>query len=198
MITLPLLICLLGNSSRPSFGVMKSLTIALLLLFSPVLHAQNVTSDSTVSGEIEGSVQPTKKGFVMAKSPLGAVLRSAILPGWGQYYTESYWKIPLILGVSGFLVYGIVSEHQDYARFRDAYAQSITDLNPSGELEYKRFRELYRDRRDTYAWYFGLFYLLQVADAFVDAHLFDFSVSSQLKAGLQVSPAGQLCFRLTW
>ncbi|HED08391.1 MAG TPA: hypothetical protein ENI57_09775, partial [Ignavibacteria bacterium] len=39
--------------------------------------------------------------FVMTKSPMGAVLRSAILPGWGQIYNESYIKAPIIWGIFG-------------------------------------------------------------------------------------------------
>ncbi len=174
------------------------LFLVACLLSQPIVRAQSVVPDTVATGVTEGNTRKTDPSFVMQKSPLGAVLRSAVLPGWGQYYNESYWKIPLVLGVSGVLVYGIITEHRDYTQWRDLYATSITEQNPSGNLEYKRFREFYRDRRDTYAWYFGLFYLLQIADAFVDAHLFDFSVSPDLSASLSVLPEGRVGLSLRW
>ena len=42
---------------------------------------------------------------------------------------------------------------------------------------YKDIREFYRDQRDLFAIYLGLTYLLTLVDAYVDAHLFDFSVT---------------------
>ncbi|MBE0558816.1 MAG: hypothetical protein IH628_16435, partial [Proteobacteria bacterium] len=61
--------------------------------------------------------------------------------------------------------------------YRDLYSASITEELPSGNLRLKQFREFYRDRRDTYAWWTLIAYLFQIADAFVDAHLFSFDVS---------------------
>ncbi len=127
--------------------------------------------------------------FVMAKSPAGAAIRSAIIPGWGQLYTESYWKIPVIFALGGWLAYGWVTNNRDFITYRDLYEGSITDQNQTGNLNYKLYREFYRDRRDTYAWFFGLLYLLQIADAFVDAHLFDFSVEPGSQTGLLLTPA---------
>ena len=43
--------------------------------------------------------------FIMTKSPWGAVLRSALIPGFGQIYNESYWKAPIIWGLAGWFIY---------------------------------------------------------------------------------------------
>jgi hypothetical protein len=123
----------------------------------------NDSSDSTI--------------VIPGKSPLGAVIRSAILPGLGQFYNEAYWKVPVVLGLTGFLIYGVVTEHSTYTEYRDLYEASITSDFPSGDLRLKLFREFYRDRRDTYAWWLLIAYLFQIADAFVDAHLYSFDVS---------------------
>jgi hypothetical protein len=132
-----------------------------------------------------------------AKSPWGAVARSAIIPGWGQYYTEQYWKIPLIVGVSGFLIYGIVSENKQFQQYADDYEASITPENPSGDLTLKSYREYYRDRRDTYAVWMLVTYLIQLADAYVDAHLYDFDVSDDLSGSVTILP-GAASFTLRW
>ena len=132
----------------------------------------------------EDSMRVTLRDGVMTeepetKSPLGAVLRSAVIPGWGQLYNESYLKVPVVLGLTGFLAWGIVTEHANFREYADLYDASITDELPNGNLLHKRFREFYRDRRDTYGWWLLVAYLLQLADAYVDAALFSFDVGDE-------------------
>jgi hypothetical protein len=105
----------------------------------------------------------------MQKSPWGAVGRSAILPGWGQFYNESYWKIPIIWGLGAWFVYGWVQNNDDYKSNRDLYNETGTEL-------YRQRRDFYRDQRDNFTIYLVLLYLLNLVDAYVDAHLFDFSI----------------------
>lgn len=112
----------------------------------------------------------------MKKSPWGAVLRSAVLPGFGQFYNESYWKIPIVWGTLGYLGYLWNNNNNSYARYRDLYSQSLLE-SKNGIATYLNAREFYKDQRDLVAVYIGLTYLLNLIDAYVDAHLFDFDVS---------------------
>ena len=98
------------------------------------------------------------------KSPWGAALRSAMLPGWGQIYTESYWKAAGYFAVNGFLVY----------KAREADIQYRSTGNTT-----------FRDQRSKYSWYFGLSYLLTMADAYAGAYLYKFDQAMRLT----VSPA---------
>lgn len=107
--------------------------------------------------------------FVMEKSAWGAVLRSAIIPGWGQIYNESYWKVPIVWGVGGWFVYNYLKNDKDYKNYQRIY---LTTQNTQD----KNNREFYRDQRDLFAMYFVFTYLANLVDAYVDAHLFDFSV----------------------
>ena len=144
--------------------------LSLLVLLSLPLFAQTEPVDTN-------SVQSNDSLFVMTKSPWGAVLRSAIIPGWGQFYNESYWKIPIVLGLIGYYTYGYIHQNDLYIEYRDKYTESLK-INPnSGNSTYKRAREFYKDQRDLFAVYFGLTYFLNLVDAYVDAHLFDFDVS---------------------
>jgi hypothetical protein len=178
--------------------------IGALLLFAPCARAQVSTRDSlgtpahTLTGDSLASKSQSDTGFVMRKSPGGAVLRSALLPGLGQFYNESYWKIPVILGLGAYLVRGIIVEHSNYADYRDQYAASITTLEPAGNSTLKYYREFYRDNRDTYAWWFAVLYLVQIADAFVDAHLYDFDVSDEVHSSLQLFPSGRVGMQIRW
>ena len=128
--------------------------------------------------EIEDSsktIEQSDSTFIMTKSPWGAVGRSAILPGWGQYYNESYWKIPLVWGVLGWFTYLYIENNDLYNEYRDLYSESLED--GVGDSYYKRARDTYRNERDKYALILGLSYLLNLVDAYVDAHLFDFDVT---------------------
>lgn len=112
----------------------------------------------------------------MKKSPWGAVGRSAILPGWGQFYNDSYWKIPVIWGLGAWFVSGWIQNNDEYKTNRDLFIETETDL-------YKQRRDFYRDQRDNFTIYLVLLYLLNLVDAYVDAHLFDFNVDEDFLTG---------------
>jgi hypothetical protein len=121
--------------------------------------------------------------FKMTRSPMKAVLYSALLPGLGQFYNKSYWKIPIILAVEGYFVYEIVNNNNKYLDYQSSYANSQTPLSPGGDQRLLVLREFYRDQRDQFYLYAGLTYLINMVDAYVDAHLFDFDVSDRIQLG---------------
>ncbi len=134
----------------------------LLLLLQSLIYAQqdSVKNDTEL---ISDSV------FVMHKSPWGAVLRSAIVPGWGQIYNESYIKAPIIWGIFGSLAAGWIFYNKKYNDSQDQYLQTKIE-------GYRNARDFYRDQRDLMSIYIGLAYFLNLVDAYVDAQLFDFTV----------------------
>lgn len=147
------------------------ITISFIILFTGLNN--NLFGQETDSSSVD-----TVK-FIMHKSPMGAVFRSAIIPGWGQIYNESYWKAPIIWGALGVLGYFWVDNNDQYKHFRDLYVQSINENNPNGNSRYYDQREFYRDQRDLTAVFIGLTYLINILDAYVDAHLYDFDVSAK-------------------
>src|SRR3569833_1196015 len=50
-------------------------------------------------------------------SPHKAVIRSLIIPGWGQIYNHRIWKVPIIYGVLGSLGVAFVFNAQNYSLF---------------------------------------------------------------------------------
>jgi hypothetical protein len=87
------------------------------------------------------------------KSPWGAVARSAMLPGWGQVYNESYIKAVISFSLCFIFARKVYIHHQRYKQ------------NP-GPVE--------RDHRSANAWYLGFTYFVTLVDAFVDAYLYRF------------------------
>ncbi len=150
---------------------------------SPVYRfPDSLKVDSTLSGK------PDTK-FKMKKSPWLAVLQSAVVPGLGQLYNESYWKIPLILGLSAYLGYEFYDNNKKYLDYLDRYANSQSSENPSGDLALQSLRNFYRDQRDDFIWYFTIVYVVNLVDAYVDAHLFDFNVREDKPVRLGFNPA---------
>lgn len=156
---------------------------ALLLHFADS-HAQLLKNSHTglTLRDVEAlsdSAQEKRSEFKMKKNPWTAVLYSALLPGSGQYYNRSYWKIPVILGLGGYFVYGIVNNNNLYQDYKGLYSSSQTGSNPSGNPEYKRLRDFYKDQRDDFYIYSAILYIANLIDAYVDAHLFDFDVKEE-------------------
>jgi len=93
------------------------------------------------------------------KSPWGAVAKSAMLPGWGQFYNEEYIK-----GIISFLLVA------DFTR------KAIIN-----DIKYKRTRSAEnRERRSVNTWYAGLAYALNMVDSYVDAYLYKFDETMEL------------------
>jgi len=128
----------------------------------------------------QAATQPVRTGYESTKSPVLAVLLSAVLPGAGQIYNESYWKAPLIWGVGGYWVSEWIYLDKKYREFRVRYSQSLETNPPFGNAQFKRVRDFYRDERDKFAWYIGALYFANLLDAYVGANLYDFNVSSDL------------------
>lgn len=148
--------------------IILKILLVLIAITSPLLAQGELDSNQTV--------QTKDSTFVMTKSPWGAVGRSALIPGWGQYYNEAYWKIPIIWGFMGWFTYLYIENNKLYKKYGDLYKESLKDF-PNGDPNYKLARDTYRNDRDQWALILGLTYFLNLVDAYVDAQLFDFSVS---------------------
>lgn len=151
-------------------------TIIKLILLILFLHLSAESTSAQVQPLDTNSVKIDTSKFVMKKSAWGAVLRSAVVPGFGQFYNESYWKIPVVWGFLGWFAYQWNTSNNSYINYRDLYNGSLNQNN-TGNSSYLSLREFYRDQRDLFAVFFSLAYLLNLIDAYVDAHLFDFDVS---------------------
>ena len=116
-----------------------------------------------------------------------AALLSAIVPGAGQVYNKSYWKVPVLYGGIAALVYFVNFNQTNYRTFNTAYIYRNDE--DSGTIdEFPNYsnddlivrRDYYRRNRDLTYVIGGVVYVLNIIDAYVDAHLKDFNVSDNL------------------
>jgi hypothetical protein len=133
------------------------------------------------------SIKAVKKGYQPAKTPMLALGLSAVLPGAGQVYDESYWKVPIIWGLGGYWVYEYIYNNGKYKDYQDQYLQSLKEIPGAGNGYYKTLRDFYRDERDKFGWYMGVLYVANILDAYIAAHLYDFDVTPDLGEQGQVS-----------
>lgn len=136
-----------------------------------------------------------------------AVWLAAVVPGLGQIYNRQYWKVPIIYGGTLGLVYGITWNDRMYVDYRKGYvdlmnnkfdSEYISSLLPAGyakasssnKSDYsRRFKtklDNYRRNRDLCIVGTVVLYLMSIIDAYVDAQMFDYDISSDLS--LEVAP----------
>jgi hypothetical protein len=176
----------------------RLLAVIILLngsLWGQVLSPGNPRADSvrvTRGGDSTAWVVDTlRRTALPRKSPGLAMLFSAVIPGAGQFYNQSYWKVPVVLGLGLYFASTWLDQNRRTQDFRQKYAASLTATPPDlfTSNQYLSERELYKEQRDTFAWYFVILYLVNIADAYVDASLFDFDVGKDLS--LRVLPGAQ-------
>ena len=92
-------------------------------------------------------------------TPRGALLRSAVLPGWGQVYN----KRPLKGALFGTAALALLSS-------------GIAENRSLGQAQTPDEHERRADRRNTRFLFLGLVATFAALDAYVDAHLADFDV----------------------
>jgi len=127
-------------------------------------------------------------------SPKKALLLTAVVPGLGQIYNKKYWKLPIVYGSVGSMVYLIIRNNNAYNRYKTALEIRDDDdpdtfdefTNPetgSQTLPDASLRQLRNEAlKNRELSYIGLAfsYILSGVDAFVDAHLMRFDVSDDL------------------
>lgn len=195
---------------------MLRLAFILIILFNSITLFSQSELDSTV---VKPQVKKTDNSY-MTKSPSEALWKS-IIPGWGQYYNEDYWKAPILFGAAvglGGLIYYYNSEFQDYSNQLEAATMAGTkipinspdDLSDNfypiqkrllTDLEIRQLKgnkEFNRDNRDMMAFYLLGVYIVSAVDAYVGAHLYDFNVNDELTYNMNVNKMGFPEFALSY
>lgn len=177
--------------------------LILFLFFTPVIAvAQNDTAAIKMPvTKLKRKVKinifhvDTSKPY----SPKYAIVRSAVLPGWGQMTNKKYWKLPFVygaLGTTGYIFFRNIKQFNEAnAAFKNASDGITTNDSLIPEPYYsvrsrpdviKSFRNEVRQNVDYSVLFFIAFWGLNVVDAAVDAHLKTFDVSDNLT--LQLKP----------
>lgn len=151
-----------------------------------------ITEDSLVRAIVLG------KDSVYKPDPTKAIWYSALFPGLGQVYNRRYWKLPIVGASITAISYAISWNNKYYVAYTNAYrdytddnpvTESYLKLLPNGSTYYSssNFTTILKNRQQIYRRYRDLsiigavgIYLFCILDAYVDAQLYDFDISSDL------------------
>jgi hypothetical protein len=192
---------------------MRFVVILMLLGCSHFVFAQSevdtvIIERDTILAENQG-VTPIET-YAARYNPRKAMLYAAVFPGAGQVYNRKYWKLPLVYGGFVGLGYGISANQTFYTRYKGQLLNLLNEpasprvnqegftelgnkvvgseiVSPSGLKvdQLRRAVDRFRRDRDFSVVLTFIFYMMQMVDAHVDAHLKEFDVNPQLQVSLE-------------
>ena len=143
-------------------------------------------------GQNTNTESKTDTSFVKIHSPKKASIFSAVCPGLGQAYNKKYWKIPVIYVGFGVLGYFAVTNNNEYKIYKEAY-NLRTDNDSTTIDNYSNYsadnlltiKNYYRKNLELTVIISAALYILNIVDASVDAHLYDFDISDDLSMKIE-------------
>lgn len=175
-------IILLGtNFYKPVFIFLLTVVLAFTVFNSSAQTRQGNPDRDIVS-----------KNNKQVHSPHKATMYSAVVPGLGQIYNEKYWKLPIIYGLTGVFIYAFDFNNNQYNKYKNAFAEfdtgKITEFEGYTDKDIiLRLKDNYRRNRDLNVIALAGIYMLNIIDATVDAHLFNYDISEDLSLNIQPS-----------
>lgn len=172
-------------SRTPSRGSSTALVIAIVALLWGSVPARAQTqgpmpapaSKPAAAQAPTPAAKPARADSIHRSRPFLVMLRSAAVPGWGQVYNHKYLKAGMVVAGEGFLGWSAWKELQ---RENDA----VDHLNAvqqagfaPGDPEYYAAQldvETHRNRKINWIWWGLAAHLVNMVDAYVDAHLASF------------------------
>lgn len=189
-----------GETLQRNFHILLKTGLVCLcfsILFISSANAQIKTLDKVRNKALESKVYKLIKSD--EHSAKKAALYSTVIPGWGQAYNKKYWKVPIVWAGVGGIGYFIYSNNKGYNDFKDGYIQLYENHSDSvsiitgGIQTYWKYENLpkmlsnintYRKNRDLSVLVLFAFWGLNVVDANVDGHFFNFDIDDDLSLSL--------------
>ena len=172
------------------------LSLAIIFAFAMLMaRGQQLPEiDSALSSDTirmtKGNRVITIDSYASRFNPRKALLYSAVFPGTGQLYNKKYWKVPLVYGGFAAGIYMVSLFQDSYLQYKNELYGILSDgslVSPSGynESQLRRLTTVFKRERDFYSIVTVFWYILQLVDAHVDAHLKEFDVNPNLQVKLE-------------
>ncbi|WP_305952549.1 DUF5683 domain-containing protein [Emticicia oligotrophica] len=181
------------------FSLISSTTFAQKLDTTKVLSTTKAVVDSTKKLSFLKSVLKTDSSNKRS-IPRTVLLRSLVLPGWGQATNKQYWVIPIVYAAAAGGVYTIWWNNDKYKFYKSYLSQIVVDkktevfIPVNGELrgpfvqtQIEPAVKAYRRQRDLSWIGLAVGWTLQAIQANVSAHLKGFDMTEDIS--LKLEPA---------
>ena len=169
------------------------LSLKKILFFLSVLISFSISAqkDSTQVDDlkIKGNIKKNSNYF-NPLTPSKAAFYAAIFPGGGQIYNKKFWKAPIVWAAMGTSIYLYLDNNNEYDRYRTAFKMREAGLqdeftNNDGSLTVSRnglisAQKTLKSNRDLALLTTVVFYVLQIVEASVNAHLLQFNTNNNL------------------
>ncbi|WP_347173857.1 DUF5683 domain-containing protein [Polaribacter uvawellassae] len=164
------------------------LSLKKILFFLSVLISFSISAqkDSTQVDDlkIKGNIK-LNSNYFNPLSPSKAAFYSAIFPGGGQIYNKKYWKAPIVWGAMGTSIYLYLDNNKEYDRYRTAFKLREAGLQDEFADIVSRnglisAQKTLKSNRDLALLTTVVFYVLQIVEASVNAHLLQFNTNDNL------------------
>lgn len=188
---------IVGKRSERTNGHTCAVVLSLLIFLFPL--ANTVSAQDTVSVVVRqnDSVPATLGRTVVVPEEHSATkaLLLSLLPGAGQVYNGQAWKVPVIYGSFAAMGYFIYYNYDLMSTFKDEYLYRVNHGDTPRMADYASYptSSIYR-LYDSYDRDFQLMviitagiYALNLIDAYVFGHLYDFRIDDDLS--LAVAPS---------
>lgn len=157
---------------------MKSRILILILLFlnlNPITRAQ----DSIIINNHH--------------SPKKAIVLSSLLPGAGQIYNKQIWKVPIIYAALGTTTGIAIYNYKGASKFKKEYSLRANQIQEGRNPKYINYpdQSIYNlyyayEKNLELSIFIGIgVYLMNIVDAMVYGHLFEFDISPDITMNLQ-------------
>lgn len=192
---------------------MKFALLLFITFFGHHFFAQETPDSTQVVSADTSTIADTAK----VHSIKLATIFSAVIPGAGQVYNhiampkgqkKAFWKVPLIYAGLGVTTYFALKNNSEQRAIKTEYTYRENNNGLENDLNYSNYDSqglltLYNqksNRRDLFFMGLGLVYLIQVADAAVEAHFVKFDVSEDLTMSIRptILPSNQLGIALSF
>ncbi len=170
----------LASTEDPSEGHPAVLSASPASPTSPVSSSSRAETEAGAGEEEisnQGVLAEVDYGFLGA--PSWVLLRSFLIPAWGQVHNRSWVKALVVAGIEGAMIERLLYERRRLHHYRD-----LAQARPE-EAEFYRGRERrHRLHRRDFIWWTSLIVFMSMWDAYVDAHLKHLDVDLQTDPGI--------------
>jgi hypothetical protein len=148
-----------GSASLQSFGGLQAIRLA---------QAAHEAEPDDSTSEYDEPLPIAANGETRRwPSPTLTLLKSMLVPGWGQLTNRKYVKAVVVIGLETWFLTGAISS---WRQAQDALERFRTRNDLSDNSDFFDYQYYWGNRSD-FLWALGLTVFISMFDAYVDAHL---------------------------